>query len=413
MDAAHRRLKSIVRHLLQPETLLFHGIDSNLLLGLDQPHKSSSSPVVIGGMVLDIIAKPDSYPYPGTTTVGTIEYVSGGVARNVVECMTKLGSRPFMISVLGSDMAGLLKLKGISTPVVSNIFDCSGELIAGVASVHAVEKFLRPEWIWKFKHYICSAPILMVDANLHPESIKAACRIAAKSGTPVWFEPVSVTKSARIASIVDYITCASPNENELISMANALSPTPTFTFVQQHSTNGKRRQSIQSLFNLLKSAINLLLGKGIKLLVVTLGSDGIFLCFREATEFLKYITMKNNEGAHQNRELYEVINKYCPSHQYESFLRFGLKNSDSFAFHLPAPAASVVNLTGAGDCLVGGMLSSLCSGLDVLRSAAVGVAAAKAAVEAFDNVPVEILMDRIGSETQRVLSAATQLLFAA
>ena len=35
-----------------------------------------------------------------------INYILGGVARNVAECMSKLGSNPFMISVVGHDMAG-------------------------------------------------------------------------------------------------------------------------------------------------------------------------------------------------------------------------------------------------------------------------------------------------------------------
>lgn len=34
----------------------------------------------------------------------------GGVARNVAECMSKLGTRPFMISAVGVDMAGILSL---------------------------------------------------------------------------------------------------------------------------------------------------------------------------------------------------------------------------------------------------------------------------------------------------------------
>jgi receptor expression-enhancing protein 5/6 len=35
-----------------------------------------------------------------------VYYVQGGVARNVAECMSKLGAKPYMISALGFDMAG-------------------------------------------------------------------------------------------------------------------------------------------------------------------------------------------------------------------------------------------------------------------------------------------------------------------
>jgi receptor expression-enhancing protein 5/6 len=46
-----------------------------------------------------------------------------------------------------------------------------------------------------------------------------------------------------------------------------------------------------------------------------------------------------------------------------------------------------VRLTGAGDCLVGGTLASICAGLDIMQSVSVGIAVAKAAVEVEANVP--------------------------
>ncbi|KAK8933740.1 hypothetical protein KSP39_PZI015326 [Platanthera zijinensis] len=419
MDTAHRRLRSVARHLLEPEISFADGIDT--VPALRQSSESSSYPIVIiGGMVLDIVAKPDAHPNPGTTTPGKVEYLSGGVARNVAECMTKLGSKPFMISVVGFDMAGdlllkfwesaelstegILKLKITTTPVVSNIFDRKGELFAAVASVCAVEKFLSPDWISKFGHRIQSAPALMVDANLHPDSLEAACRIAFESGTPVWFEPVSVTKSARIASIVDYVTCTSPNENELIAMANALSSG------EQFNSAPRGTHSIQSLFNLLGPAIQLLMKKGIKLLVVTLGEDGLFLCFREAADFTARIAKSREDSVYQNRKLYDLVDKYCPSQLHESLLSLERVNSqEPCVVHFPALGASVVSLTGAGDCLVGGILSSLCSGLDIIRSTAVGVAMARAAVEAFDNVPRDISLIGIALEARQILSAGREL----
>ena len=42
------------------------------------------------------------------------------------------------------------------------------------------EKFLTPEWIQQFKYSICSAPILMVDANLIPPALEASCQSTSK-----------------------------------------------------------------------------------------------------------------------------------------------------------------------------------------------------------------------------------------
>ncbi|MBA0781970.1 hypothetical protein Gotri_002849 [Gossypium trilobum] len=58
-------------------------------------------PVVIGGMVLDIQATSSIPPHLRTTSLNRVQ---GGVARNIAECVTKLGAQPFMISALGFDM---------------------------------------------------------------------------------------------------------------------------------------------------------------------------------------------------------------------------------------------------------------------------------------------------------------------
>lgn len=39
-----------------------------------------------------------------------VRYALGGVARNIAECMLKLGTKPYMISAVGSDLAGLFSI---------------------------------------------------------------------------------------------------------------------------------------------------------------------------------------------------------------------------------------------------------------------------------------------------------------
>jgi hypothetical protein len=57
------------------------------------------------------------------------------------------------------------------------------------------------------------------------------------------------------------------------------------------------------------------------------------------------------------------------------------------AQHIPAAHADVVNLSGAGDSLLGGFAAALVRGLDPLHALAVGVAAARVSVECTLNVP--------------------------
>ncbi|ERN17543.1 uncharacterized protein LOC18445888 isoform X2 [Amborella trichopoda] len=421
--AIQRRLRCISEHLKPPNTLLNPlriRCSSDVENPVDGVH--GACPVVIGGMVLDIHAKPSVSVNPGTTTPGQIRYVRGGVARNVAECMSKLGSRPFIISVVGNDMAGdsmlehwkslglsiegIRRCSDIVTPIVSNIFDLGGELSAAVADVEAVEKSLTPDWIWKFKHKISSAPVLMVDGNLGPLALEAACQVAADSRTPVWFEPVSVAKSVRIGSIIKHVAYTSPNEDELIAMANALCSDPGSSPIQGMSKKGSHK-SIDSMVCMLKPAIAWLLERGVDMVIVTLGSNGVLLCSREAPDFSR-VTAHNARFSSFERELYDlVISNLVSNRQFGNIksVKSNHRSGVPYLFHFPALPASVVSLTGAGDCLVGGCLSSLCMGLNITSSIAIGIAVAKAAVESQYNIPPGFSICTVADDANRVFCA--------
>lgn len=183
----------------------------------------------------------------------------------------------------------------------------------------------------------------------------------------------------------------SPNEDELIAMANALSGENVYSFVERE--NSRNKWSVESLFKMLKPAIWVLLESGIKIIVVTLGSDGVFLCSRGGPSFMRIGPGETKQNG-SNGQLHDTVAKACPSRWFSGAAE-SERSSHLFAVHFPAPPASVVRLTGAGDCLVGGTLASICVGLDIMQSVAVGIAAAKVAVEAETNVPCAFSLDAI------------------
>lgn len=339
-----RRLERVSGHLLSPIEVN-NGLSQVLIKGGHGKHEEEGDPVVIGGMVLDIHATPSLPLNPRTTTPGKVHYVLGGVARNIAECMSKLGTKPYMISALGNDMAGKLLLE-------------------------------------------------------HWNSASLSTEVAAESNTPVWFEPVSVAKSRRIVSVAKYVTFASPNEDELIAMANALSHENMFRHIERDSNS---RCSVESLFQFLKPAILVLLEKGIKIVAVTLGADGVFLCSRGPNIVRFSLDRTKKYGV--SGQLYDKVVSSCPSSRFSGALQIE-RSSHLFSVHFPALPASVVRLTGAGDCLVGGTLASLCSGLDIMQSIAVGIAAAKSAVEGEANVPSEFSLATITDDARSIYSAA-------
>ena len=48
-------------------------------------------------------------------------------------------------------------------------------LLFFVAFPFGQESFLTPSWLYRFCHHISNAPLVMLDANLPPESLEAAC----------------------------------------------------------------------------------------------------------------------------------------------------------------------------------------------------------------------------------------------
>ncbi|KAH9697552.1 hypothetical protein KPL71_023654 [Citrus sinensis] len=103
-SSVQERLNAVFRHLLQQPCEANPVLHKVLLTSRQLQKQEAAEPVIIEGMVLDIHATPSIPANPRTTTPGKVNYVLGGVARNVTECMSKLGAKPYMISALGLDM---------------------------------------------------------------------------------------------------------------------------------------------------------------------------------------------------------------------------------------------------------------------------------------------------------------------
>ncbi|XP_056161053.1 pseudouridine kinase-like isoform X6 [Syzygium oleosum] len=332
---AQRRIQSLYRHL-SPQASDASSLLHPIVLRAEQlSFRDGREAVIIGGMVLDIHALPLSPTAPGTTTPGKVHYVLGGVARNIADCMSKLGGKPFFISAVGHDMAGNRLLE-------------------------------------------------------HWRSTGCPIEVAAGDNIPLWFEPVSVAKSKKIAPLVKYVTYVSPNEDELFAMADALSPGKLYCLSKRYKS--QKNCPPESLIKMLKPAIILLLEKGVKIVVVTIGAQGVFLCSKEGSILTRTVVEKP-QPLGVSSELHRLISPNCPSHKFHDVRQIE-GTSHLFALQLPGLPASVKKLTGAGDCLVGATLASMCEGLNIIQAISVGIAAAKATVEADSNVP--LTFDLIG-----------------
>ncbi|GAB4817082.1 hypothetical protein N2152v2_004128 [Parachlorella kessleri] len=359
--------------------------------------------VLVGGMVLDLQACPstDSDVRRGGSVPGHVTQAPGGVARNVAESLARLcrgvgRPGPVLLSAVGRDLAGqalishmqslglstagILQVAGSSTPTVAVVFDRSGEVAACVADVDLLEQAVTPPFLRQHRSLLAAAPVVMVDGNLSPAALEAACHQAAAAGVPVWFEPVSQPKSIRASQVLHLLTYISPNEGELVAMAQAvqrgtaqLEPNPPgiLAYPSSSASRDSSNSKIGPLPAEVAAAVEpllhhtaVLLRAGVKHIVLTLGPVGAALCTPGPDNPSSTICVQ----------------------------------------HLPALPAKVVNCSGAGDCLVAGCLFGLTQGRTPLQALACGVAASHAAVESQHNVPPQLSAAAVERGAREVLA---------
>lgn len=186
---------------------------------------------VIGGANVDFKARSAGSFLAGTSNPGRVHRAFGGVARNVAENLGRLGWRPKLVSAVGADEDGetllanafaagvdvrhTVRVRGTSTGRYVALLSGDGELIGAVADMSAVEGLE----LARIPHADMRAgDVAMIDANLSTAAcapLLAACR---EAGVTTFVEPVSAEKSRRLAASLPYIDVITPNGDELAAL---------------------------------------------------------------------------------------------------------------------------------------------------------------------------------------------------
>ncbi|CAG2113011.1 unnamed protein product, partial [Medioppia subpectinata] len=133
----------------------------------------------------------------GSTYKGRIRHSLGGVGRNIFDGLSRLGSKPLFLSAIGNDPNGKTVLhnnplknpKGIhvsetiATSSCSVIVDGKGEcgLIVGDMRAH---QLITKQHISQFNDDICSAPLVIIDANIPLDSMIYTLQLCSNYGIP-------------------------------------------------------------------------------------------------------------------------------------------------------------------------------------------------------------------------------------
>jgi len=219
--------------------------------------------VVVGSANIDLIARTPRLPKPGETVTGNrFMTVPGGKGANQAVAASRLGAKVYFVGRVGNDMFGASLVESLSGSGV--VLDHlgrdeespTGTALIGVSSesgensiivVPGANGKVTPEEVTAASATILDADAVVLSLEIPMESIKAALEIAASEGVLTVLNPApAMPLSDEIIKLCDVLT---PNEHEVAILAGDETLNPS-------------------------DAAKILIGRGAKLVVVTLGSSG-------------------------------------------------------------------------------------------------------------------------------------------
>jgi pseudouridine-5'-phosphate glycosidase/sugar/nucleoside kinase (ribokinase family) len=301
--------------------------------------------VVMGGIVMDLVAKPLAGRGPlltKTSNPATCTESDGGVGRNVAEVLGRLGSRPVLYSAVGNDLRGQVILNrlatecgvqtsqstvhivdGANTATYLAVLEANGDLHTACADMSVLSSIAPPHDI-----VLEAAEILVVDTNPPLHVLSDALRRAHRLGVHVFLEPTSVPKAMEFARheqgrLLSCVTFASPNVEELLALADGWSSSPedVLLLMEEHGF-----PTIRSIASRLLERLNRheTAANSAAHLLITMGAKGVLLASKRPVP-------------HSRTRPFTLSFEYFPAP----------KN------------VKVENATGAGDTLAGAFIHSI------------------------------------------------------
>jgi ribokinase len=234
--------------------------------------------VVVGSSNTDMIIQLDRIPVPGETILGgEFSIAAGGKGANQAVAAARSGGEVTFIACVGSDMFGqqaingfvadrinvdyIFKAENAASGVALIFVDKKGENSIAVAS--GANYQLMPEHITKAKNAFASAKILVMQLETPIETITAAAKLANDNGLKVILNPAPAQQLDD--ELLKMISILTPNEIEAELLTNIK--------VKDDSSAGK--------------AADVLLGKGIDTVLITLGAQGALLATGEQKKMIR------------------------------------------------------------------------------------------------------------------------------
>ena len=189
--------------------------------------------VVVGGANMDIAGRPSSTLVPRDSNIGTVRLSPGGVGRNIAHNLALLGTDVRLVTAFGEDAqadtlvegcreAGIdlthsFVVPGCSTSTYLYVTDEHGEMEVAINDMAILDQ-LTPERLGRCLPLLESAEVVVVDTNLPAQTL---AWIAGHVSAPLFCDPISTAKAARIAPVMGRLHTLKPNLLEARSLAGA------------------------------------------------------------------------------------------------------------------------------------------------------------------------------------------------
>ena len=217
----------------------------------------------------------------------------GGVTRNILENLARLGESTSLVTTIGDDPNGKMILQecrdagidishvilreGKSSSAYTCILDETGDMMLALSDMEILRE-MRPEDILDCIPLFCSADAVACDGCL-PREVLETLLSETKGRTPVFVDPVSIAYARNIKPLIGRFYGIKPNIYELATLTE---------------TEIRNQEDIER-------ATDILLNRGTGCVAVSLGEKGCYYADNRGNRFYDALPpikeMKNASGA--------------------------------------------------------------------------------------------------------------------
>lgn len=306
--------------------------------------------VVIGAVFVDMKGFPEETYIPDGRNAGHIEYIHGGVSRNVAEDIANAELRPTFVSIvdntpMGEDVVNKLKRHKVNCDYILSlpagmgtwlaVFDNAGDLAGSISQ--------RPNMMPIFDlleekgdEIFANADSIVLEVDLDKEIVKKAFSLAEKYNKKIYSIVSNMTIAAQRRDFIQRFDCFICNQLE----AGIL-------FADDYSD--KNAEELQEII------AEKVVRAHIPAMIVTMGGEGAV-----------YADIHGNKG------------------------------------HVPARKVQVIDTTGAGDAFCSGVVAGLTYGKTLPEAVEIGSYLAASVITTTDNVCPRFLPSELGLDVEVV-----------